>query len=675
MAYISYYPEQSRYEKMYQSGTRFFSLSITLGDGFYGAYRNGKVRLDKKGVWDAPGTIDYTLIDRSIREITDVAPDALIFPRIYCDAPSWWCSMHPADTNRSFSGLPQRQSFSSMIWREETVAVLKSIVRHFRQSAYSSRIAGIHVTAGETEESVHHQWLGPSDYSLVSQKRFREWLFNTCQQDESRIRERFGKNLDEIDIPAPEEREKAGIGDFYDPEINQLSIDYQLFRCDEIAGALETFCKSVKEESNGSLFTGVFYGYTLVEWRDHLALSRMLKSPFIDFFSCTNGAGKNTRLGEHDMHFLTETDSIQKAGKLFFYEADTRTSNSRWISEMKPDVDPYHEYDLPNWLGPETIEKSLELLKAVFSRVICTGSVHWWFDLWGGWYDDRRILEQFGEMQKIGNESLHLPRGSVAEVCVFVSEKSLACYATATRKFTWISRQMQQIGRIGAPYDIFLSDDLSELDVSRYKMFIFLNAFQISSEEKKAIREKCMSGDRTLFWLYAPGVAGMKGSETIQDSYTNMELSVREGTGDRDARVLTGSRELVYKGARVNPFVSIKGGASRIYGWDNDKNAILGERNDEGCTQVLATLPPVPWEIIQYFAVQSGVHIYCPGGEVVYANQGYLAVSAKNPGKRMIHLRAKKGLSELLAGGERYAPAVDHEISFKEETCKLFKML
>ena len=63
MAYISYYPEQSRYEKMYQSGTRFFSLSITLGDGFYGAYRNGKVRLDKKGVWDAPGTIDYTLIE------------------------------------------------------------------------------------------------------------------------------------------------------------------------------------------------------------------------------------------------------------------------------------------------------------------------------------------------------------------------------------------------------------------------------------------------------------------------------------------------------------------------------------------------------------------------------------------------------------------------------------
>ncbi len=660
---------------MYQSGIRFFSLSITLGDGFYGAYRNGKVKLDKKGVWDAPGNIDYLLIDRSIREITEVAPDALIFPRIYCDAPSWWCSMHPADTNRSFSGLPQRQSFSSIVWREETVAVLKSIIRHFMQSDYATRIAGIHVTAGETEESVHHQWLGPSDYSIASKKRFREWLFNTYHRDENLIRNKFNKSLHEIDIPDTQERERAGNGDFYDPETNQLSIDYQLFRCDEIAEVLEIFCRAVKEESDGSLFTGVFYGYTLVEWRDHLALGRMVKSPYIDFFSCTNGAGKNTRLGEHDMHFLTETDSIQKAGKLFFYEADTRTSQSRWISELKPDVDPYHEYDLQNWLGPETIDKSLELLKAVFSRVICTGSVHWWFDLWGGWYDDRRILDLFGDMQKIGNESLHLPRSSVAEVCVLVSEKALACYATATRKFTWISRQMQQIGRIGAPYDIYLTDDLSDLDISRYKMFIFLNAFLISSEEKKTIREKCMSGNRTLFWLYAPGVAGMKGSETKLDSFINLELLVREGNEDRDARVLIGNKELIYRGARVNPFVSIAGGATRIYGWDNNQNIILGERKDENCTHILATLPPVPWKVIQYFAFQSDVHIYCRGGEVVYANQGYLAVSAKNPGSRMIYLPEKHGLSELLAGDERYAPAVEHEISFKEENCKLFKML
>jgi hypothetical protein len=234
---------------------------------------------------------------------------------------------------------------------------------------------------------------------------------------------------------------------------------------------------------------------------------------------------------------------------------------------------------------------------------------------------------------------------------------------------------MQQIGRIGAPYDIYLTDDLSELDVSRYKMFIFLNAFQISSEEKKTIREKCMSGNRTLFWLYAPGVAGMKVSETEQDSFINMKLLVREGTGDRDARVLTGSRELVYRGARVNPFVTIVGGTSRLYGWDNDKNAILGEKKEQECTHVLATLPPVPWEVIQYFALQSGVHIYCKGGEVVYANQGYLAVSAKNPGNRVIHLPGKRGLSELLAGANEYAPALEHKISFEEETCKLFKML
>jgi hypothetical protein len=69
-----------------------------LGDRWYGAYKNGKVALDVKGIWDAPKLIDFAVLDRRINDILEVAPDALIFPsptsRIRACKNSKWLQMN-----------------------------------------------------------------------------------------------------------------------------------------------------------------------------------------------------------------------------------------------------------------------------------------------------------------------------------------------------------------------------------------------------------------------------------------------------------------------------------------------------------------------------------------------------------------------------------------------------
>ncbi len=675
MAFISYYPKQFRYKRIRESGIRFFSLSITLGDRFVAAYRKGKVRLDKKGIWDSPDQIDINLLDMSVNEILDVAPDAFIFPRVFCDSPGWWDSFHPAETSRTNDGLPLRQSFSSLIWRKETAEVLRKIVRHISQSSYADRIIGIHVTAGETEESAHHDWSGCVDYSLAAQRNFRHWLLRKYNRDERLIETLFNQKIDQISIPSPELREKAEFGNFYDPQKSGLIIDYNIFKGEEVVESLDFLCKAVKEESNGSLLTGVFYGYTLVEWRDHLALSLLLKSPYIDFLSSTNGGGKKTIIGEHDMHFLTETDSIQKSNKLFYYEADTRTCMSRWISELQPDVDPYHEYDSEGWLGPETIEKSLELLKAVFSRVICTGSANWWFDLWGGWYDNEKILNLFSGMQKVGDESIHLPRGSVSQVCVIVQEKALLYYATASRKTTWIGQQMSQIGKLGAPYDIYLFDDILHMDFSKYKTIIFLNTFLLSNVERLAISQKCMCDNRYLLWLYTPGMIGDKIAVSNVASLVNMDVNYDDNHIESEINVKLPDRELTYTGAKVSPFLYIKSGSDHIYGWTKDEFAVLGEKKEKDYSTVLACAPPVPWQVIQYYAMKAGVHIYSTEGDVVYANQSYLSVSSLTAGKKKISLPEKCQLVEFPGNGNTANFNKEHEIDFLANSCHFFKIV
>lgn len=674
MAFISYYPELSRYQNMVKSGVRFFSLSITLGDRFIASHRKDKVKLGKKGIWDAPDKIDFDLFDRSIMEILDISPDCFIFPRIYCDSPGWWDSFHPAETNRTYDGFAQRQSFSSSVWRNDTAEVLRKVVRHIRQSSYFNRLIGLHITAGNTEEAVNHNFLGNSDYSLAAQNSFRQWVLHRYNNDENLIRTHFDKRVSELSIPSPQERSKAGIGDFLDPRRSKLVVDYNIFRCEEIVDSLDYLCRIVKEESNGNLLTGVFYGYTLVGWRDHSALARLLSSPNIDFLSNTNGAGRNTVLGENDMHFLSETDSIQKANKLFYYEADTRTCMSRWISELKPDVDPYHEYDLATWLGPETIEKTLNLLKAVFSRVICTGTANWWFDLWGGWYDHEQILDLFSEMQKIGDESIHLPRNSVSQVCVIVEEKSLLYYATSSNNAgSWIDNQISQIGRLGAPFDIYLASELKDIDVSRYNFFIFLNPIYLTQQDSQLIRELYMKDNKVLLWLYAPGLISDDISISNVSSIVKMNVGLEEKHLESEVEVSVDGERYTYKGLMLSPFLYIMNYDENVYGRTKDGYAVLCEKQEKNYTNVFASVPPVPWKVIQYFAKKSGVHIYSDGGDVVYANQSYLSVSATMPGKRIIRLPDKCRLEELFLK-EEFKQNRNFEINFSAESCKLFRI-
>ncbi len=675
MAYRSYFPKQFRYRNMRESGIRFFSPSITLGDGWYGAYRNGKVRLDKKGIWDAPGKIDFDTLDKSIQEILAVAPDAFIFPRIYCDAPSWWSSFHPAETNRTYNGLPMRQSFSSLVWREETAEVLRKIVHHIRQAPYAAHVIGLHVTAGETEESCHYEWLGPSDYSLAAQKRFKEWLLRRYH-DESNVKRHLGKPLSEITIPSPHERARTDCGDFLDPVTSRLVVDYNTFRGEEILISLEYLCRAIKGESGGKLLTGVFYGYCLLShWRDHSALSQALKSPYIDFFSNTNGAGRGTVIGAHDMHFLSATDSIQEAGKLFYYEADTRTSMSKWISELRPEIDPYHEYDTVGWLGPETMERTLELLKAVFSRVICTGSAHWWFDLWGGWYDHERILELFREMQKVGDESLHLPRKSVAQVCVIVDDKSRLYYGLGRNVNAWVPAQLNEIGRIGAPYDVRLIDDLNHVDVSQYRLLIFLDTILLTQHNLQILRKKCMNRGRTLLWLYAPGLIRDKLAVANVSEVVNMKVSSVEEHAGSKVTVEVGTKNLNYQGVRLSPFLYVEKGADKIYGKSEEGHAVLVVKNGPDSVTVFACVPPLPWEVLQDFAREAGVHIYSDAGDVVYANESYVAVCVARDGSRTIRFPRKVELQELLGKGECHQSAAEHEVDFTGQSCKLFRVI
>jgi hypothetical protein len=127
-----------------------------------------------------------------------------------------------------------------------------------------------------------------------------------------------------------------------------------------------------------------------------------------------------------------------------------------------------------------------------------------------------------------------------------------------------------------------------------------------------------------------------------------MEMSHEENRPESEIDVKIKGNEMSYKGSKVSPFIHIKSGADKIHGYTKDGYAVLAEKKEKNYTNVIACIPPVPWQLIQYYSIEGGVHIYSEDGDVVYANESYLSIKAAKPGKKLIQLPGKTDLLELL---------------------------
>src|SRR5690606_28070670 len=96
------------------------------------------------------------------------------------------------------------------------------------------------------------------------------------------------------------------------------------------------------------------------------------------------------------------------------------------------------------------------------------------------------------------------------------------------------------------------------------------------------------------------------------------------------------------------------GGTDEMYGRTTGGLAFLGERILGNYRNILASCPPVPWQILRLLAHKAGIHIYSNEGDVVYCNQSYLTIRASKPGRKTIALPLSSDLQELLVTAEEF---------------------
>ncbi|MBP3441638.1 MAG: hypothetical protein J6L62_02425 [Clostridia bacterium] len=418
MAYITYNTENNRYANFAQAGVKLYSVNLNFSEAPIGEI--APVLVFQKGIFQKEEP-DFSIVDKNFDEILSACPDAMIFPRVNVNLSLEWEKEHPDELCEYGMNGRTRVSLASDVWAEEVKNKLTLLIGYIENSRYAENVIGYQIAGGNTEE-----WLPFEDYAAYGK----------------RAKEKFLKHCEEKKLEKNEE-------------------NYFRFASELTAQRIIEFAEVAKKAVDERKIIGAFYGYTIGcphRVNCHLALNKILESDRIDFL-CSPLIYVYGRQPGIDPYPMVPIDSLRYHGKLYFSENDIRTHLSRPPS-------PHPRYSAPIWFGPGR-ETSIEQIKLNFCRAFTHGHGMWWFDMWGGWYDDAQMMKNFSEMLKICEKGMG--RKS-AEVAVFTDEN---CYFPLKGHKNKIWDVCNELGLSGVMYDIFLASDFEKVRDS-YRVCIFV---------------------------------------------------------------------------------------------------------------------------------------------------------------------------------------------------------
>ena len=456
LAYTTYFDECGEWSDFIGCGYKMFFVNVSFTDLPINNITGFTPFLTGVFEGDVP---DYSGFDGYVRGILSMCPDALIFPRINISMPLKWVSKNTYETVRTPNGGARESVFSDLFMRDGAY-LLNELVSHIRSADYSENIAGYQVCGGTTQEWIHHDLFG--SYSEMGMKKFREWVLSE-----------YG--TENIKIP-----EKSKLtGGILTEEIKK----YYEFCSVSAAKTVEYFAKELKAIINGEQIVGAFYGYNCFVndplWGLH-GLRSIIDSPYIDFFSspCCYDDGRNLGLDWGDM---LPVDSVKLHGKMCFIECDIRTHLTERMQASRPGVYPddiYQQFDSRGnktvWCGPDTCELSLSAVTKAFAHQVTKASGIWWFDMWGGWYHDEKIMACMKKMHSHYSKYLLEDTSSFpsAETVLFIDEKAYSNIPRGSELSCFVNNTRVALGNTGIPFDIYMVEDAEKI-IHKYKAAIF----------------------------------------------------------------------------------------------------------------------------------------------------------------------------------------------------------
>jgi len=655
--------------------------------------------------WTGPEEYVFKRVDERLDSYLQLEPKTLFLPRVLLTPGAWWCKAYPNDITMRDDGSPAgmfgqpcHPSFASEAYRELSHKAMIAFLNHV-EGKYGDHIIGYQVGNGFGGEwlTFNSFWearpggqpptkFGVEDYCPAAQDLFRRWLKNKYGTVEA-LRRAWGdpKVAFETAMPPNEvERYSTNHGIFFDPGVSQRAPDYFSFFNEMVADVLLENARWVKEVTHRKKIVGAFYGYLWCNFPNlsvvhsgHLGFAKVLRSADVDFIASPYTYDNKQIGGPNNSQTLPEAAALH--GKLYFNEVDTETHLQqrqwRWGNSLH---------------NPTNFEETKGLLIRDYAYALTKGFGMWWTDLHGQTYHDDQIIQLLGRLKQIDEKFLDADKRSNADIAVILDEASFTYCGDGEPLFNALltAQKQWEFAFIGAPWDPYLLADIDNPKLRDYKLYVFLNTFRVTPEQRAAIQARLKRNGATAVWVYAPGYIGEKLSVENMRALTGVRLAENDSAGE--LRVEITSYDHVYTKSLPRGFVygtdvnvenikrwydhqiylkdprdpslqrDLPGFCINPRFWSDDPQAqILGKlagidkpglvvKKQPGWTSVYSSAPILPAALLRNVARAAGCHIYSDAGDVVYANRNFLGIYAPGGGSRTVRLPRKSRVVDLL---------------------------
>ena len=388
----------------------------------------------------------------------------------------------------------------------------------------------------------------------------------------------------------------------------------------------------------------------------------LLESGNVDML-CSAASYNNREPGGYLAHREIQ-DSFLLRNTMFANEGDSR---SHW-------TEPFYR-DLMRFYTPED---TFNTYKREFAQQLCDNIQGWWYDLDNPGFVEDGMQALLKRMKEIAAFESKQDRAKHHEIALIYDQESIHYVSNDNNAMLLEFFRVADLGRIGAPVDYYFHNDMAHPDMPDYKMYIMVNVYCLSDEEREIIKTKARKNHAMILWLYAPGFINLQ-ADNIMDNRnieavtgirvcrTDKTLAPRfriERSGhsalaladpwqfygyiDRDIHscIWPGS---IYAPPKVkaqppafaNPFFYIpeQEGIEVLGRYCLDSSIAMAMKDDGGYTSIYCCTQVLRSDLLQSLAAYAGVHLYVHNDDFICANDTLVSIHAKNTGKRTLYFK------------------------------------
>jgi hypothetical protein len=652
--------------------------------------------------WTGPSQFEFAPVDELLTAVLDHDPETLLLPIVWAAPPPWWAERNPAEIARFSDGTSwpyyrSTPSFNSPRWREDATQAVDAFVRHLEQGPYAGRVLGYWVIGGVSAE-----WQGWGCHNSAANEHLMDYSEPEQTAFRTALRSRYPDRPELHDAAIPDLPARLGreLGVFRDPARSLLSIAYTRMVSESVAAMMLACVGAAKNACDRQKIVGTYYGYSLeyanMDWAlqmsGHNAVRRALDSPDLDFLSAPHSYAVR-RLGE-DMGWMWAASSIQRAGKLFWPDDDSRTHLSG-PCDYNPTVNPAQTREAlrRNWgkqlchlnpVGFLQIASGRELDSPAIARDARITRRAAEFALRQGMQRRAEIAAVIDEesIPYLAHDSARLASDQIEPVLAWNGDQWFTNRRVNNLAAELLGYQRSRLARIGAPVDTLLLSDLATGPL-HYKLYIMLSCCRYDDAILAAVQRQIHERGATVLWCYAPGfIRGDTAAVGHMQELTGLGLR-RVMPISTPVINLTDLRSPLTGAGLLSLSFGAPYGLDPLFAVDDPAAEVLGVYRDSGLPALAAKqvgrsrslfcgshiLPP---DLLRNLARAAGVHLYTDSGDVLEANDHFAMLHTSSAGQKTLRLPRRSDVVEVYSAQVLFRGVDSFSLVEAAQTTRLF---